>query len=405
MSIFISYRRDGGTETAFKLFETLNSEYDTFIDQRCLKNGRFDERLEKEIRNCDDFVLVVTPNLFDRCSDNDDCLSTEIETALKEKKNIIPVLVNTDRFPDNVPIQYDKITKYNALFWSKPLFFEKLRSFLCSCKKLSLQVTCTNDRIHLTDESVQKLIEHFKHRIRFGIRKVSVSLSVADLESVIQSYLRNCWPYEVEYMGMEAACRSLRGNAIDWIERVRNNMQTGIGFMLMDEMLDADALLLRQRYIERYGIANCVYRDHIQVDRPLWTYLVWTDILNEMLQEFIRDVVTERANQFNMWMMTDVFAETGSGKELWNFPAFLCREDPDDQQLIDKLRIPCENGNVFYTQGDYLDMCPATRVRRIYPRFYYELGRLFNGETNFPLEEISKIKNIENLYYYQIGVS
>ena len=65
--IFLSYRRDGGYETAKHLYDLLVRDgYSVSFDIDTLKNGDFDKQLLDRIDACTDFILIVDKNCFDR---------------------------------------------------------------------------------------------------------------------------------------------------------------------------------------------------------------------------------------------------------------------------------------------------------------------------------------------------
>lgn len=108
--IFISYRRDGGFETAKHLNDLLvHDGYTVSFDIDTLREGDFDETLLRRIDQCVDFILVVDKHTFDRTLDPEfdpkkDWLRTELAYALKLRKNIIPVLLSgVNGFPTNLP--------------------------------------------------------------------------------------------------------------------------------------------------------------------------------------------------------------------------------------------------------------------------------------------------------------
>ena len=104
MSVFISYRRKGGTRIANKLYRYLSEEYQVFWDKKSLKSGRYDTALIDNIKKCTDFIIIVTKNTFDRCDNPDDWIANELKTALSDPtKNIIPIFVGVKTFPKNVP--------------------------------------------------------------------------------------------------------------------------------------------------------------------------------------------------------------------------------------------------------------------------------------------------------------
>ena len=57
--IFISYRREGGFDTAKHLFDLLRMDgYRVSFDIDTLRNGDFDVALLKRIEECTDFILI-----------------------------------------------------------------------------------------------------------------------------------------------------------------------------------------------------------------------------------------------------------------------------------------------------------------------------------------------------------
>lgn len=69
--IFISYRRNGGFETAKHLNDLLvHDGYTVSFDIDTLREGDFDETLHKRIDQCVNFILVVDKHTFDRTFDS-----------------------------------------------------------------------------------------------------------------------------------------------------------------------------------------------------------------------------------------------------------------------------------------------------------------------------------------------
>lgn len=102
--IFISYRRDGGSELAGRLSDRLSARgYNVFFDVESMRSGAFNTQLLGAIDQCSDVLLVLPPHALDRCVDADDWVRQELAYALKKKKNIIPVLMRGFVFPDTLP--------------------------------------------------------------------------------------------------------------------------------------------------------------------------------------------------------------------------------------------------------------------------------------------------------------
>ena len=91
--IFISYRREGGYDTAKHLYDLLVRDgYKVSFDIDTLRSGDFDVQLLERIDECKDFILIVDKHAFDRILDpksnpNYDWLRCELAYALKKNKS------------------------------------------------------------------------------------------------------------------------------------------------------------------------------------------------------------------------------------------------------------------------------------------------------------------------------
>lgn len=119
--IFISYRREGGYDTAKHLYDLLTRDgYRVSFDIDTLRSDDFDTQLYERINSCRDFILIVGPNTFDKCLDKtipkeQDWLRCELAYALKKRKNIIPIFLSgTKGFPDGLPEDIAKVVKKNG---------------------------------------------------------------------------------------------------------------------------------------------------------------------------------------------------------------------------------------------------------------------------------------------------
>ncbi len=123
--IFISYRRDGGSDFARILEGYLERAlYNVFFDVEDLRSGQFDKQLYYFIENCLDFLLVLPQHALDRCKDPNDWLRIEIECAIENNKNIIPIMLKGFQWPDpaELPESLRKLQNYNALQPSQEYF-------------------------------------------------------------------------------------------------------------------------------------------------------------------------------------------------------------------------------------------------------------------------------------------
>lgn len=149
MSVFISYRRDGGYDLAYHIYDRIKDMYDVFFDIESMKSGRFDEQLYDRIEQSTDFVIILSKGALDRCSNTDDWVRLEYMKAYQLNKNIIPVVMpGFEGVPSNLPDEIQEIMKYQALFPSPvpfDVFIDKLCSYFLSEKKVVKKTGATSE--------------------------------------------------------------------------------------------------------------------------------------------------------------------------------------------------------------------------------------------------------------------
>ncbi len=110
-NIFINYRRDddaGFTQALYSRLEQAFSVERLFMDIDSIAPGLdFVQVLNDEVARCDVVIAVVGKNWLSvtdetgarRLDNPEDFVRIEIESALTQKKRVIPVLVNDARMP------------------------------------------------------------------------------------------------------------------------------------------------------------------------------------------------------------------------------------------------------------------------------------------------------------------
>ena len=92
-TVFISYRRTN-FPWALNIYQDLTHHgYDVFFDYQSIDSGDFEKIILDNIRARAHFIVVLTPSALERCQEPDDWLRREIETAIAEKRNIIPLML------------------------------------------------------------------------------------------------------------------------------------------------------------------------------------------------------------------------------------------------------------------------------------------------------------------------
>lgn len=116
--VFVSYRRDGGSDIARLIkFELEQELYSVFLDVVELKSGRFDERLLQVIEQTPNYVVILSKDSLNNCHNEGDWLRKEIAHALKTKRNIIPVFKDDFEFPpkESLPEDIRDLVGYNGV--------------------------------------------------------------------------------------------------------------------------------------------------------------------------------------------------------------------------------------------------------------------------------------------------
>ena len=120
--IFISYRRKGaGAGVAGELQAKLEQRgYKVFLDVDNIGSGAFPEQIDHAIQGCNDFLLVLSPGMLDRCVDEHDWVRHEIMLAEQYGKNIVGVSLPGFVMPEveALPAPLRDVPQKQVFLWS-----------------------------------------------------------------------------------------------------------------------------------------------------------------------------------------------------------------------------------------------------------------------------------------------
>lgn len=120
--IFISYRRKGaGAGVAGELQTKLESRgYKVFLDVDNIGSGEFPQQIDNAIKGCDDFLMILSVGMLDRCAEEDDWVRHEIVLAEKYGKNILGASLPGFVMPEahQLPEPLRKIPEIQVFLWS-----------------------------------------------------------------------------------------------------------------------------------------------------------------------------------------------------------------------------------------------------------------------------------------------
>jgi tetratricopeptide (TPR) repeat protein len=93
-TVFISYRRTNAP-WALAIFQNLtNHGYDVFFDFNGIAGGDFESVILENVRSRAHFIVLLTPSALERCAEPNDWLRREMETAMDERRNMVPLMLD-----------------------------------------------------------------------------------------------------------------------------------------------------------------------------------------------------------------------------------------------------------------------------------------------------------------------
>lgn len=158
-TVFISYRRKD-ISWALAVYQYLTSQkYDVFFDYTSIPSGDFEQIIVSNIRARAHFVLILTPISLDRCSNPGDWLRREIETAIDEKRNIIPLFFDGFSFGSTSVIEkltgkLSSLNRYNGLDIPSGYFLEAMERLRSRYLNVPLDAV-----LHPVPTEVKKIVD------------------------------------------------------------------------------------------------------------------------------------------------------------------------------------------------------------------------------------------------------
>jgi hypothetical protein len=147
--IFISYRRRDDPGGAGRLFDALNEAFEPdrlFLDVDSIEPGQdFGDVIEDRIAKSAVLLAVIGQHWVDasddrgnrRLDDPQDYVRMEIETAMKQDKRVIPVLIGDAKMPgaDVLPESIRKFARHNAVMLRYERFHDDIANLVGALKR------------------------------------------------------------------------------------------------------------------------------------------------------------------------------------------------------------------------------------------------------------------------------
>jgi len=130
-TVFISYRRSN-VPWALAIYQYLtNHGYDVFFDYQNIDSGSFEKVILENIKARAHFLAILTPSALERCNEPNDWLRLEIENAMEQKRNVVPLMLESFDFGSSLVTKaltgkLAMLKNYNGLRVYSEYFFEAM---------------------------------------------------------------------------------------------------------------------------------------------------------------------------------------------------------------------------------------------------------------------------------------
>jgi tetratricopeptide (TPR) repeat protein len=170
-TVFISYRRTN-VSWALAIYQDLTARgYDVFFDYQSIDSGNFEQVILENIKSRAHFLVILTPSTLDRCKEPGDWLRREIETAIDERRNIVPLLFENFDFGNSSVTEaltgkLAHLKSYNGLRLYAEYFFEgmeKLRGRFLNIPTREVDLASLNTEVQKIVATQKTAVEEADH--------------------------------------------------------------------------------------------------------------------------------------------------------------------------------------------------------------------------------------------------
>ena len=180
--IFVSYRFKDGELISRKVADALKDMgYSVYHNSDRNHRGKFPDRLRSVIDNSRDFLLIVTENCLERLiadkdSDSPDWVKEELLEAIAQRKNIIPVMIESIEWPHLSSLPDEAASLIRDLSVREniqlPVNFEQESPLILLCGKLASKRNAggrfRNQNNDLKYADMKKLLENLTSEANEG---------------------------------------------------------------------------------------------------------------------------------------------------------------------------------------------------------------------------------------------
>lgn len=142
--------------------------YKVFYDIESLSSGKFNAKLLEVIDECNDVLVILPPNSLERCVNEDDWLRLEVAYAIRQGKNIIPIMMKGFEWGKNIPEDIKELKNYNGVIVTFDFFEGVLARIIKYLTNSSKEKMITEKKSHILfwadfdDAIIEKIVNKLK---------------------------------------------------------------------------------------------------------------------------------------------------------------------------------------------------------------------------------------------------
>ncbi len=202
--VFICCSRESEEEIVQSIYnELVSKSYTVFRDSLPLHNGYFNEGVLRLIDESQDVILLVSQDVLESNTEIYDLIVHEISYAIKQHKNIIPILLEGFSWPENMPVGLEKLAEYKnkAMRWISGTTMEFLVSMDLIQSRLVSQPNSAQESVLKEEKEQEARAEDSKkfswgQRVKLLIPMLLILLSLTGVGVLGKQYYQR---YEAQY--------------------------------------------------------------------------------------------------------------------------------------------------------------------------------------------------------------
>ncbi len=151
---------------------------------------------------------------------------------------------------------------------------------MVSNKRYKLSVVRSGNQIALGSETKEELKELYRRFLKNGRNPTDIEIYIPYTNELSKLIIRQDVAKE---HGIDFAEHLAEQSLLKKIKWIKEALEIAIEYLLQDEMIDSCAMKLKELYVKKYGVGNCVFNDEEGIEFFYWAPFLWFDIIEDSI--------------------------------------------------------------------------------------------------------------------------